>query len=82
MATDDNEEWRTLRKQLRQAGWNLGERTKSPTGVALQLWSAPHTGPSDGITAWEVQGTDKVAAVRLALQAIADESSPSGAAER
>jgi hypothetical protein len=77
MAKDDNEEWRTLRKQLRQVGWNIGERTKTTGGVTLQLWPAPHTGPSEGVEAWEVQGTDKVGAVRTALQAIAERAGSS-----
>jgi hypothetical protein len=76
MAKDENEEWRTLRKQLRQGGWNVGDRVKSADGVSLQLWPAPHGGPTEGVTAWEVQGADKVAAARAALQAIADRSSP------
>jgi hypothetical protein len=82
MAKDENEEWRTLRKQLRQAGWNVGDRVKSADGVALQLWPAPHSGPSEGAAAWEVQGADKVAAARAALQAIAGHASPSVEAPR
>ena len=63
MAKDENEELRTLRKQLRQAGWNIGDRAKSEQGVTYQLWPAPHTGLGEGVAAWEVQGADKVAAL-------------------
>jgi hypothetical protein len=81
MAKDDNEEWRNLRKQLRQAGWNLGDRAKTADGVRLQLWPAPHTGPAEGVQTWEVHGDNKVAALRGALQSIVGKSSqPAGPA--
>jgi hypothetical protein len=63
----ENEERRHLRKELRRAGWSVGEMTKVPGGVELELWPAPHTGPGDGVEARRVQGRDKTDALRNAL---------------
>ncbi len=63
----DNEERRILRKDLRKAGWNVGEMTKVRGGVELTLWPAPYTGPSDGVEARRVQGANKTEALRNAL---------------
>ena len=63
----DNEDRRILRKDLRRAGWNVGEMTKVPGGVKLTLWPVPHTGPGDGVEARRVQGANKTDALRNAL---------------
>ena len=63
----NNEERRSLRKQLRKAGWNVGGMTKTGDGVELELWPVPHPGPSDGVEALRVRGADKTDAMRNAL---------------
>ena len=63
----DNEDRRILRKDLRRAGWNVGEMTKVPGGVELTLWPVPHTGPGDGVEARRVLGANKTDALRNAL---------------
>jgi hypothetical protein len=63
----ENEDRRILRKDLRRAGWNVGEMTKVRGGVEIALWPAPHTGPADGVEARRVQGANKTEALRNAL---------------
>ncbi len=63
----ENEERRSLRKQLRKAGWNIGAMSKAASGVAIELWPAPHTGPAEGIEPRRVEGPDKTSALRNAL---------------
>ena len=63
----DNEERRSIRKELRRAGWNVGAMTKAGGGVELELWPVPHTGPAAGVEPRRVRGADKTDALRNAL---------------
>ena len=63
----DNEERRSLRKELRRAGWNVGTMAKAGAGVELVLWPVPHTGPAPGVEPRRVRGSDKTDALRNAL---------------
>ncbi len=67
-----NEARRALRRQLRQAGWNVGATTKLATGVSVELWPAPHTGPAAGVAPHLVEGIDKTDALRNAVAGLAD----------
>src|SRR3954454_4463526 len=65
-------ERQALRRQLRQAGWNVGEQTKKRGRVQVPLWPAPHTGPAEGIEPRWVEGGDKTEALRSAVRELCE----------
>jgi hypothetical protein len=78
-------ERQVLRRQLRQAGWNVGEQTKSEGQLRVQLWPVPHTGPAEGVEPRWVEGADKTDAMRNAVRELcallpAPEPAPPGTA--
>jgi hypothetical protein len=66
--TEMQQERNVLRAQLRQAGWNLGVRTRAAGGVRVALWPVRHTGPAEGVEPRCVEGVDKMEALRTALR--------------
>ena len=66
-------ERQALRRQLRQAGWNVGEQTKKRGRVQVPLWPAPHTGPAEGIEPRWVEGRNKTEALRTAVRELCGE---------
>jgi hypothetical protein len=72
-----SDERRALRKQLRQAGWSLGTKTRVEEGVTVELWPVPHsaqTAAAAGIEPRRVHGSDLLQALRNALQDKDDEA--------
>jgi hypothetical protein len=75
--TADQLERQALRRQLRQAGWTVGETERSKGGpMRLALWPAPHTGPAEGIEPRWVEGTNKTDVLRNAVRDLAAQPSP------
>ena len=67
--TEVQQERQVLRRQLRQAGWNVGAAERSGgEPMRLALWPAPHTGPADGIEPRWVVGTDRTDVLRNAVR--------------
>jgi hypothetical protein len=65
--TDANEERRELRRTLRHLGWNVGAMGKQGTGVVVEFWPSPHTGPVDGVTPLRISATSKTEALQQAV---------------
>ena len=66
--TANQPERQGLRRQLRQAGWNVGAQEGIAGGVRVELWPVPHTGPTEGIEARWVDGVNRKEALRNALR--------------
>ena len=65
--TEEQQERQELRRQLRQAGWNVGAQQKIPGRMKLELWPVPHTGPAEGVEPRSVFGANKTDALRTAV---------------
>ena len=72
--TEEQQERQALRRQLREAGWNVGSQQKIQGRMKLELWPVPHTGPAEGVEPWSVTGANKTDALRTAVHELGEPS--------
>ena len=71
--TAEQAERHGLRRQLRQAGWNVGAHEGVPGGVRVDLWPVPHTGPTEGVEPRRVDGVNRKEALRNAVHELGEQ---------